>query len=380
MRRKALQGLLAVFLGVFAAATFAAASQIHLTPMFRFGAESTDNVFFLPDVLAVSDFYYLVNPGVNLEYASSKAVVNLGFQAGFHRFNDYQIRDNDVYRLDAQVGFKATKKIGINIKENYIDTNDPLAFDASGDRLQRDSFWYNYLSPGVNVVMSRDKLMFSGAYERIDIDYDHLVDSVQQGVVGGGDYKIGRKTTFGGRFAYFERNFDPGPYVDDYTGQVIRFDITHALSTRTALDLYAGYEWRDFVNGYPSADYDSEIYGVKFTGEYPGALSFTTGFSQRLNDLTAKGVYRVRRFDMEVKKVVADRVTGTGEFFIQKAYNEQLGGERDDFMGFRALVEVLVVNFLTIDGGYEYLNRDSNILNDFTENKFLFGLTASYGI
>ena len=68
--------------------------------------------------------------------------------------------------------------------------------------------------------------------------------------------------------------------------------------------------------------------------------------------MTSKGVFRIRKFSMEAKKVVGDRFTGSGSFFMQKSFNEQQN-EKDDFTGFRLSGDFLVVKFLTLDVGYD---------------------------
>ena len=45
-----------------------------------------------------------------------------------------------------------------------------LAFDASGDRVQRDSFKYNHFSPGVSYRFGSRDVTLQFRYDRIDTD------------------------------------------------------------------------------------------------------------------------------------------------------------------------------------------------------------------
>ena len=81
------------------------------------------------------------------------------------------------------VGFDIGSNFYIDVTDNLYITTDPLAFDASGDRLQRDSFTYNRLTPGFSYIFSGRGARLAGRYDRVDIDYDNLTDS-SQNVVG----------------------------------------------------------------------------------------------------------------------------------------------------------------------------------------------------
>jgi hypothetical protein len=378
MRSKArIFSWLVPFLVVLSCAVLCSADKIDLTPVLNLRVENSDNIFYAADdsLNKVSDTYYTIIPAVGLNVATERSALAISYQAGIQRFNRYDERNNTIQRVDG------------NVMDNYATTNDPLAFDASGDRVQRGSYKYNHFSPAMFYELPGHTARLGLRYQRIDVDYQDstLIDSSQNGFHGQLDFQLGTRTTLQFGLDDFKRNFkQDSSQVDDYTGRAFAVMVDRALSTRTSFRFKGGYEWRDFVHGRPTADWNGGIYGVAFLGEFPEFFSMVVEYEHRFNDLAATGVFKVDKIGTSFKKIFADRFTTEFDAYWQKNRNDQVRvadrTQVDEFSGGRVFGEFVLTKFLNVQLGYEYLKRDSNIINSFHENRFLFGFGLGYGI
>lgn len=373
-------GIAMVVLVVGAHSTFA--SQLNLLPMLQISGEYSDNVFFSEDN-EQSDTFFLINPGVALDYASRSFVGSLAYQVGLQRYVDVNQRDNTVHRIDASTGFNLGRGWFIDATDNLYITDDPLAFDASGDRLQRDSFIFNRFVPGISYVFSGRDVRVGARYDRVDVDYDELTDSQQDGLGANVSFKLGSRSTLSGDYFEFRRKFDqqrPLFNVVDYTGRRFGVRTERRISPRLSGNVFVGYEERKFERATPQPeDFDSVIFEGQVTGEFPEVLSWTIGVSQRLNDLAIRGAYKVQRVTFDLRRSIQDRLRIEFNGFYQDSKNEQIP-EEAKYVGFRVEGQYMVAKFLNVWLGYNYLDRDSDQLNPFTENRINFGLTLSYGL
>jgi len=359
------------------------ASQLNLLPMLQLSGQYSDNVFF-SQTNKVSDTFFLVNPGIALDYASKKFVGSLAYQAGIQRYVDFSQRDNHVHRADASLGFNLSKDWAIDATDNLYVTTDPLAFDATGDRLQRDSFTYNRFVPGMSYHFGGHNLRLGARYDRIDIDYTTLIDSKQNGFGANASTKLGAKSTLGFDFFAFKREFDqqrPEFNVVDYKGKRYGVTFDRRLSPRIAARLLAGYEDRKFEDNPGLRNFDSFIFDATLTGEFPDVFSWSLGVNQRLNDLAIRGAYVVKRVTFDVRKSVAEKLRLDLSGFWQNSKNDQIP-EKADFVGARVEGQYMVAKFLNVWVGYDYLKRssDDSSLDPFKENRVNFGLSLSYGL
>lgn len=369
-----------------AAITFGAgtagASQLNLVPILQISGQYSDNVFFAPEAEKQSDTFFLVNPGLALDYASRNFVSSVSYQVGIQRFQDFDQRDNDVHRADASLGFNLSKGWFLEAADNLYITSDPLAFDASGDRIQRDSFTYNRFMAGLSHTFGSRDVRVEARYDRVDVDYDTLVDSYQNGFGANVSAKVGARSTVLVDYFEFQRNFQeqhPEFNIIDYRGRRYGLRLDRKFSARLSGNVYAGYEDRRFEQQGDLRDYESAIFEAGLNGELPGAFSWSLSGSQRLNDLAIRGAYKVRRANLDLRKSVAERLRLEASGYLQNSKNSQIG-EEADYLGMRIEGQYLVAKFLNLWLGYEYLDRQSNQLNDFKENRVNFGLTLSYGL
>jgi len=361
----------------------ASAGQLNLVPILQISGQHSDNIFFETSSEKVADTSYIVNPGIALDYGSKNFVGSLAYQVGFQRNNTYSERDNTVHRGDASLGFNVTKGFFIDVTDNLIVTNDPLAFDASGDRIQRDSYLYNRIVPALSYNFANHGVQMGLRFDRIDIDYDNLIDSYQNGLGANVSTKLGGRSTLSFDFFDFKRKFqeqDPAVGVINYEGRRFGMKVDRRFSPRLSFSFMGGYEDRKFDLEGPTRDYDSFIFEGLLAGEFPEVFSWTLGASQRLNDLAVEGVYKVDRFTFDMRKSIADRLRiGFGGFF-QKSVNDQMS-EEARFKGLKVEGQYMVAKFMNLWLGYDYLNRYEGVgLDDFTENRVNFGLSLSYGL
>jgi len=361
-------------------ATVLHAGEINLVPVVSISGEWSDNVFYESHNQR-SDTFIFVTPGVAFDYATAKTIVSLSYEIGIQRFSEFDERDNTAQRLDGNIGFSISPSLQARLSDNLVRADDPLAFDASGDRIQRDSFTYNRFSPALSYT--GHGMFASGAYERIDIDYTHLVDSSQNGLHAQAGHKLGTKSTLNGDFVYFRREFaEKDPFVDNYDGYRVGVNADRQVTPKLSLQGFVGYEWRYFDHpGQPNNDFKGGVYMVGVTGEFPGVFGVTANVTRRLNDLAAVGVYTITRFDAEVRRSWFDRVRTSFSGYYEKLENNQLT-EEANYSGVRLRGEYLLAKFLNLYAGYEYLNRDSvkGGIASFSENRVNFGVTVSYGL
>jgi hypothetical protein len=381
--------LLVVLIAVLSFSGICSADQVNLTPAFNIDAAHSDNIYFADDNSPAkqSDTYVVYNPGINVEVATNKTVLSASYQLGVERFNTFDERNNSIHRIDGNLGYKPSKRWALDVIDNFAYTTDPLAFDASGDRVQRGGYKYNHFTPGMYYSFPGRSVRVGARYERIDIDYKDqvLIDSYQNGFHGGIDYQINNKTTLSFDYNEFKRVFkQQTPLVDDYRGRNFAAILDRRISSRTSLKFMGGYDKRDFKKGTPTADWSGGVYGLEFVGEFPEFFSIQIGYVRRFNDLAAFGVFRVDKIETTFKRNFADRLSIAVGAFYQKNRNDQISvvgrNQIDKFSGARIVGEFMVAKFLALHAGYEYLMRDSNIINSFTENRFIFGLGLSYGL
>jgi hypothetical protein len=360
------------------------ASQLNLLPMLQISGEYSDNVFF-STIDQHSDTYFIVNPGVALDYASRAFVGSLAYQAGLQRYVDFGDRDNTVQRVDANVGFNLSKGWFIDATDNLFLTTDPLAFDASGDRVQRDSYIYNHFTPGIAYQFGGRGFRVAARYDRIDVDYDTLIDSYQNGFGITASAKAGSRSTISFDFMEFRRHFDqqaPEFNVIDYTGRRYGVRGDRRFSPRFSMSGFVGYEDRVFEIEPELRNFDSFIYEAQLIGEFPDVFSWMFGFSQRLNDLAVQGAYKVQRVTFDARRSFGERVRAEFNGYWQDSVNEQLN-EQANYLGFRAEGQYMVAKFLNVWLGYNYTDRNSDTplrINPYTENRINFGFTLSYGL
>jgi hypothetical protein len=388
-KRNRILSCLAPFLVVLSCSVLCSADQINLTPVLNLYVENSDNIFYAADDSPnkVSDTYYTINPGVGLDVATGRSALTISYQAGVQRFDKYDNRNNTIQRVDGNVGYKFSKRFALNVMDNFAYTDDPLAFDASGDRVQRGGYKYNHLAPTIFYQFPGHTARLGLRYERIDVDYEDesLIDSSQNGFHGQLDFQLGTRTTFGFAYDTFKREFDQAsPMLSDYDGNVFTVVVDRRLSTRTSVRFNGGYEWRNFDRETPTADWDGGVYGVSFQGNFPEFFSINVEYAHRFNDLAASGVFEIDKIGTSFKRVFAERFTTEIDAFWQRNRNKQVvvldRTQQDDFAGGRILGEFVLTKFLNVQLGYEYLKRDSNIINSFHENRFLVGFGIGYGI
>lgn len=370
----------AVLAGLLTAAQSSSAGQFNLIPVLQISGQHTDNVLFAT-AAKQSDTVYVINPGIGIDFSSDRFVGSLSYQLGMQRFVDFKTRDNDVHRFDGSLGINLTSGLSLSVSDNMYITTDPLAFDASGDRLQRDSFNYNRITPALSYTFGANGLRLGVLYDRNDVDYKTLVDSHQDGYGGNVAAKLGSRSTVRVDYFEFKRRFDrqiPSLNVVDYDGKRYGARLDRRFSSRLSGNVYVGFEERKFAHP-ANEDYDSALYEVGLTGEFPDVVSWSLTGSQRLNDLAIKGVYKVRHLSLDLRKSIAERLRLEFNGFVQESVNRQIP-EAADFSGYRIEGQYLVTNFLNIWLGYEYLDRSSKSLVPFTENRVNFGLTFSYGL
>lgn len=373
---------LALALVAFVART-ASASQLNLVPVLQISGQYSDNVFFSA-TNKQSDTFFLVNPGVSLDYASANTAASLAYQVGLQRHNDFNDRDNTVHRLDAQVGFKLATGWNFSVNDNLYITSDPLAYDASGDRIQRDSFTYNRIVPALSYVFGSRSMRLNARYDRVDVDYDSLIDSVQNGFGGNVSGKLGARSTIGVDYFQFDRKFDrqaPEFNIVDYTGRRIALIIDRRFSPRIAGQLSGGYEERVFEIDPATRNFDSFVFDVRASGDFPEVFSWSVGYNQRLNDLAIRGAYKVKRVDIDLRKSIAERLRLEFNGYWQNSVNDQIA-EEANYFGFLVESQVMVAKFLNVWLGYNFTDRESGngSLEPYEENRVNFGLTLSYGL
>ena len=100
--------------------------EVNIIPVVTISGEWSDNVFF-SSTDQQSDTFLLVNPGVSFDYASKATALSLAYQVGFQRYTTFNERDNTVQRLDGTVGFNIGKGWKLNVGDNLVAANDPLA-------------------------------------------------------------------------------------------------------------------------------------------------------------------------------------------------------------------------------------------------------------
>lgn len=373
---------LALALVTFVART-APASQLNLMPVLQISGQYSDNVFFSA-TNPQSDTFFLVNPGVSLDYASAKTAASLSYQVGLQRHNDFDSRDNTVHRVDATLGFKLATGWNFSLNDNLYVTTDPLAYDASGDRIQRDSFTYNRVVPSLSYVFGSRSMRLNARYDRIDVDYHSLIDSVQNGFGGNVSGKLGQRSTIGVDYFQFDRKFAsqaPEFNIVDYTGRRIALIVDRRFSPRISGQLSGGYEERVFELDPANRNFDSFVFDVRTSGDFPEVFSWSVGYNQRLNDLAIRGAYKVKRVDVDVRKSIAERLRLEFNGYWQDSKNRQIP-ESAQYFGFRFESQVMVAKFLNVWLGYTYTDRESGdaTLEPYTENRVNFGLTLSYGL
>lgn len=355
------------------------AGQLNLVPLLQISGQYSDNVFFAA-ANQQSDTFYIINPGIAIDYANSTFVTSLAYQAGFQKYVDFAERDNTVHRFDGTLGLNIKHGLALNVNDNLYITTDPLAFDASGDRIQRDSFRYNRFSPALNYTFT-NKMKLMAHYDRVDVDYKTLIDSYQNGYGFDLSAKLGPRSTVAIDYFEYHRRFErqaPQFNVADYDGRRYGVQLDRRISPRLSANAFIGYEERKYVNRVLE-DFDSVLLDFQLSGEFPDVFSWSLAASQRLNDLAIRGAYKVRRANLDLRKSFGERLRMEFGGFVQTSRNKQIP-EDADYYGFRVEGQYMVAKFLNLWLGYDYLDRSSTDIAPFTENRINFGLTLSYGL
>lgn len=353
-------------------------------PSLSVGAEYDSNVFALEDD-EEDDFGLLLRPRVNMNSQWSRHALNFSV---FGEFGLYDEFDENNYEdvgasLDGRLDITRNDTLFSNLSvQRKHETRDAPEAVQQGDIL-------TYFDGLARLGYRRDfNLVFfvvTGSFNRLDYQEEEENEDRRDIIDLNGDLRIGYKVS--PRFNVFVQG--------DYT--VVRYDKTpdndgfdrdssgFGFSVGSEIDI-TGILFGEVQLGYVTREYDDEdldsVSGpggrAQLTWNVTGLTSVIFGAGGGIVETTQNGASA--NLQSEVSLEVQH------ELLRNLLLNGRLGYTRDDFEGIdrtdntyraRAIVRYLLNRNLSIDGGYEFSTRDSDVDGaDYDRHIVRLGLTA----
>ena len=383
-----------------------------------------DSNIFLDPNNEESDFITTIAPGISFSSYEKRWVVDLSYDLNLVFFTDnddlnYVGHDG---RLDAW--YDVSKYVRLQLTDALIRSDDPRdRYEEDDTRVSRGRSIYtrNTLTPSVKFKLAKSsdlELAYTNTYYTNDDptiadsrqDYYHATLNHQ--------FNIRHGVMLSG--GYFEANFDdtdpPSP-TEDFTGYDVGGSYTYSFTKHTKTTLDANYTTRDFEDDTSNNDYSVFSGGIGISHEFTRTFSTSARagyyhreedeadsndgfeFSASLNQTGRKysvnlnffAGYREDYFDREnlgFVEVISVRGDFTYNVLRNMDFNAHAAYADDDYPDSNrdrqswelgAKLDYLVLKWLAVEAGYDYLDRTSNDPDDeYTDHRIFLSLVVFY--
>lgn len=353
-------------------------------PSLTAGGEYDSNVF-ASENDEEDDFGLLLRPRINMNSQWSRHALNFSLFGDIARYDEFDENNFEDFGMSANGRLDITrndKLIGtLRLAREHENRDSPEA------TARRDIL--TYFDGLAQLGYRRDfNLVFfvvTGTFNRVDYQEEDFNEDRRDIIDLNGDLRIGYKVS--PRFNLFVQG--------DYT--VVRYDKTpdtagfdrdssgYGLSVGSEIDI-TGILFGEVQLGYVSRDYDDDdLDGVSGPGGRAQLTWNVTGLTSLIFEASG-GIVETTQNGASANLQSNVSVEVQHELLRNVLLNGRLGYIRDDFQGIdrtdntyraRATVRYLLNRNLSVDGGYEFGTRDSDVNGaDYDRHIVRLGLSA----
>jgi len=418
-----------IFCFIFLSPSLAGAKW-SLTPRVYVEGWYDDNIF-LTERNEQTDFITTVSPGINLQYLTPTAEVNLDYEYQRFWYNDFPELDYPGHRGRAVARKDFWPWFSAGISETFIRSEDPIEFTGipeferpSVKTGRRNRYTRNIVEPeatfrfgenrsirlgyrnhilrnkeedvaditenAANALLSFRFNIHNGVevfYEHINYEYGETFPPKLNRDFDGNEargrytYYFDPRTSAFVDYRFYHRNFERETvFFPDYVVHDPRLGFSRDLYENVTLTASAGYAVRDAE--------DKKKEGT-FSGR--GDLSATykrltvsllgeAGFDEDFLSAETFGLYEFWRGGFNGRYQLLERLWAEGYFFIERDRYVDLG-RADRYINVRGLLGYQPLKWFFLSVEYVYNNRDSNrAFESYRDNRYFGRITFKYDI
>lgn len=380
--------------------------KLKIIPGITVEEEYDDNIY-LTNTNELSDWLTHLKPGLMFDYAfpGARGTLRFGYQGDFVYYDDYDNNDYKNHTGLFNLDYAAPGGLILGFSNTYVDAEDPYSnlnqYLLGQPGVER---WNDTLKFKLGYDFgNRFKVM--GYYNFYKQDYDRLQDYTQnydENEFGMGvEARLAPKTWGFIRYYFGERDFYSHPLAvnnvatnstetndADLDWHRVNIGLSWDPGGKLSGELNLGYSWSDYENradpnGNLYDDKDSWIAStyVRYTATATTTLAFSLSRSLRPAGSSSNDYYLDTTFGLSLEqKLMPKLALSAGASYIINDYYLPLNNPRDDD-NYNGNIDLryIIQDWLTAGVGYAYRKKDSNYgTNDFTDNRFMFSISAVY--
>ncbi len=367
-----------VFLILTGISTAAAQGKFIVKPTIEAGYEYDDNYYRAEnDEVSVNTYY--VKPGIVLGYFTAKTKIMADYYLTANWYSGENKIDDDDYvghQFDFIAQCNVTDRFTASLYESFLYTRDSASSDIYDNRLSRDKYAINQISPEVAYNFG-DKFTAKAKYTNRMLDWKegeaYNEDSDEDRGTFDLIYNLNKTLSLDLNYQYWQHDYDrtTSDYESNQFQVILSKDAKHLTYS-----IGAGYHDRKFDKD-GVEDFDDFIWMAKLEAQSEVDTDNPTsymslGLSSNFNDFgDGEEYYKAIRFDALASHIFIDKIKGTLKFNYQNSDYENSDRE-DDKWEVSARADYLITDRFSIgiEPGYE--DRDSNQAGrDYSNTYFL---------
>ena len=355
-----------------------------------------DSNYFRSDDDERDAYTYLIEPGVEVGYETSKSLVSLDYVLQAFFFDD---RDSDPpgpgrrrageddyvgHQAKFQARTRPTTRLLLGLDNTFFLTRDSAQTDSLGNFTDRDKYWKNRFSPRIYYEFHpRFATGVRYRYEKLNWTEGDNDDSDEHRGIFDLIYNFSRTSHLDLEYQHWQRDFDGDE--SDYTSNQLRL-IFRKQFKNISFEAGGGYQDRSFDDS-DESDISTPAYMLAITGQWPPApdkarTHFSLMFDQNFNDVgLGSGYYVARRVTLRAGRVFWEKIVTDLEGYYQNSDYEtdqgftssgRLRDRDDDIYHVEGRVGYRMYDWMTFSIGGGYQERDSNLVGLDYENTFFW--------
>ena len=407
-----------------------ASGKWSLTPRIYVEGQYDDNLF-LTERNEQDDFITTISPGVNLQYETPTALIDLDYEFRRNLYSDFSELDYSAHRARADAYKDFVSWFSAGIREVFIRDEDPIEliglteFESPSIRIgRRDRYTRNIVEPWATVRFGENRSIRIGYrnhilrndrkdiadqdenagnalltfrfnihngieifYEHLNIEYDETFpptfDKDHDGdeIRGRYTYYFNPKISAFVEYRYWHRDFESESFFFfDYEVHNPTLGFTWDLYQNVTLSASGGYSVRD-----AEGRKNEEAFSGRgtFSAEYKRLtldLYGETGVDQDFLSSESLGFNEFWRAGVNGRYQLLQRLWLAAFFYIiEEDFTDRL--RKQTLWSARGTVDYQILRWLFLSIEYEHNERDSNIpFESYRDNRYFGRITVQYDI
>jgi len=301
-----------------------------------------------------------------------------GYQADVLLHKRFDEEDRVNHKAQALLSYNFRGGLGIEVLNVYEMNSDPY---STGDSTELDKFRSNLL----NAVITYDigpKTSVEAEYGFYSLNYSSDRNSFRERddhrFSGRAFYRFMPRTSLILEYNYIDINYDQNLLSDSNEHQILG-GIQWEQTAKSRWRFLAGYSMKDFDQ--PGIGEASNLLAeVQFNHRFTPKSFMQVQFSRRTNESETVGVDYIlshRLYLRYYQRILPNLLASLNFYYRESDYRGE--SRKDDYFGAGFDLSYMLTRWLTLAGGYEFAQRDSNVSGrDYDSNtafiNFVFSL------